>query len=296
MPAEGLHHRSKKVRYDILLVPSDDARGTRRIRFAAWQVISVIIGSIALVVAFVLLLLMYTPLGPLVPIPNPELENKYARELRAVSERMVAVMQQLVELQTYNVKLRNALGQNIVQTDSGFVELRPPRGKNNRLSRPTEAQISSLSTNDNRSVKKVNWPVVEHVEQDGGQRVAFPAILPTEGYITRGFDPEQRHYGLDIAGKVGTPVTAAADGNVVFAGWTNEDGYLVILSHAGGFLSFYKHNQSLLKTANTFVKRGEPVALLGNSGLTSAGPHLHFEIWKDGSPVDPSLYVVNLNF
>ncbi|MEP0823554.1 MAG: M23 family metallopeptidase, partial [Ignavibacterium sp.] len=112
--------------------------------------------------------------------------------------------------------------------------------------------------------------------------------------ITRGFEPGQRHFGLDIAGTLGTPVNAAADGYVVFAGWTVDEGYVMILSHTDGFLTFYKHNQTLLKGANVFVKRGEPIALLGNSGRMSSGPHLHFEIWKDGTPVDPSLYLLNL--
>jgi murein DD-endopeptidase MepM/ murein hydrolase activator NlpD len=126
--------------------------------------------------------------------------------------------------------------------------------------------------------------------------VSFPAILPAEGYITRGFSPSERHYGLDIAGRTGTLINAAADGHVVFAGWTNDDGNVVILSHLNGFVTFYKHNKSLVKTAGEYVKRGEPIALLGNSGRTSSGPHLHFEIWKDGSPVDPSEFLLNLNF
>jgi murein DD-endopeptidase MepM/ murein hydrolase activator NlpD len=133
------------------------------------------------------------------------------------------------------------------------------------------------------------------VKSETGERsaVSFPAILPTEGYMTRGFDPEYNHYGLDIAGKIGTLINAAADGNIVFSGWTYNDGYVVIISHASGFMSFYKHNQTLLKSAGSFVRRGEPIATLGNSGATSSGPHLHFEIWKDGVPVDPSIYMIN---
>jgi murein DD-endopeptidase MepM/ murein hydrolase activator NlpD len=134
------------------------------------------------------------------------------------------------------------------------------------------------------------------LEGDGRIAVSFPAILPTEGYMTRGFEPEHNHYGLDIAGKIGNLIVAAADGNIVFSGWTQEDGYVVIISHASGFMSFYKHNQSLLKSPGSFVRRGEPIAILGNSGTTSSGPHVHFEIWKDGIPVDPSLYMINYYF
>jgi len=67
----------------------------------------------------------------------------------------------------------------------------------------------------------------------------------------------------------------------------------VILSHTSGFMTFYKHNQTLLKSLGAFVRRGDPIVTLGNSGITSLGPHLHFEVWKDGVPVDPSAYMIN---
>ena len=134
------------------------------------------------------------------------------------------------------------------------------------------------------------------LETDARVAISFPAILPTEGYITRGFEPDHNHFGIDIAGKTGNLIVTAADGNIVFSGWTYDDGYIVIVSHASGFMSFYKHNQSLLKSSGSFVRRGEPIATLGNSGIKSSGPHVHFEIWKDGVPVDPSLYMINFYF
>ena len=87
-------------------------------------------------------------------------------------------------------------------------------------------------------------------------------------------------------------MSAAADGYIVFSGWTYDDGNMVIISHGGGYFTIYKHNQSLLKSANDFVKRGQPIALLGNSGNTSYGPHLHFELWKDGQPQNPDEYLI----
>lgn len=298
MPEDRSHHITKKRLYDLLLVPSDDTGKAKGVRLAPWQMVSILVGSIAFVVVAVLLLLIYTPLGPLVPIPNPELENRYQRELLGLNERMSGVMQQLVELRAYNVKLRQALGENVTLTDSGVVSTGAQRQTGSAASRSLQRGIeqeqrSPQNAPVDRSVP-FSKPVVERVEV-APQQVVFPVIMPTEGYVTRTFNPNQRHFGIDIAGKSGTPVNAAAEGYVIFAGWANEDGNLVILSHAGGFLTFYKHNQSLLKPANSFVKRGEPIALLGNSGISS-GPHLHFEIWKDGAPVDPANYIININF
>ena len=97
---------------------------------------------------------------------------------------------------------------------------------------------------------------------------------------------------MDIAGQRGTPVQAPGDGVVLFAGWTYDDGNMLIIAHGGGYLTVFKHNQSLLKSALSGVKRGEPIALLGTSGRTSLGPHLHFEVWKNGLPQDPNEYLL----
>ena len=110
--------------------------------------------------------------------------------------------------------------------------------------------------------------------------------------MTQGFDADHRHYGIDYATKTGTPVYAATDGYVVFSGWTYDDGNMIILSHGGGYLTVYKHNQLLLRTEHAFVKRGEMIAESGSSGKTSSGPHLHFEVWKDGLPRDPQEFLL----
>jgi len=97
---------------------------------------------------------------------------------------------------------------------------------------------------------------------------------------------------MDFAGKRGTPIHAAGDGVVVFSGWTYEDGNMLIIAHSGGVSTAYKHNQALLKNVHSTVKHGEAVALLGSSGKTSYGPHLHCEVWKDGIPQYPNEYLL----
>jgi murein DD-endopeptidase MepM/ murein hydrolase activator NlpD len=120
-------------------------------------------------------------------------------------------------------------------------------------------------------------------------------ILPSNGYISRAFDPERGHYGIDIVVKDGTPVYASAGGFVVFSGYTNNFGHIIILSHSDGYLSIYKHCSVILKKEREFVKQGELIAQSGNSGLATTGPHLHFEIWHNGKPVDPETILLNNN-
>jgi len=290
------HHKSKKVRYDVLLVPRDDAGRSKSLRLAPWQFYVLMSCTLVLVVAIVIGLLVYTPVGALIPIENPELVNRYSKELISLNERMTSVMQELLLLREYNAKLRNALGEKAVVTDSGVTVVGNARTEKPGSTKPDDrAQKLPEIVRPAASGPIVGSRTMQSVPQEN-TRIVFPVVLPTTGYITRGFDAVQRHYGLDIAGSVGAPINAAADGYVVFSGWTSDDGNKIILSHPGGFLTFYKHNQSLLTATNTHVRRGEPIALLGNSGETSAGPHVHFEIWRDGVPVDPANYILNLNF
>jgi murein DD-endopeptidase MepM/ murein hydrolase activator NlpD len=118
-------------------------------------------------------------------------------------------------------------------------------------------------------------------------------ILPVNGYISRGFDTEKGHYGIDIVARDGTPVYAAAGGFVVFSTYTNDYGHVIILSHSDGYLSFYKHCSVILKKEREFVKQGELIAKSGNSGMATTGPHLHFEIWQNGKAVDPENILIN---
>lgn len=127
----------------------------------------------------------------------------------------------------------------------------------------------------------------------------MPTCMPAQGFISQGFRqdylfPERSHLGIDIAGKTGSAIKAAAAGRVMFSGWTTHFGNCLIVAHRNGYMTFYGHNQVNLKSVQEKVRRGEPIALLGTSGRSSA-PHLHFEIWKDGVPVDPMEFLEGLD-
>ena len=116
-------------------------------------------------------------------------------------------------------------------------------------------------------------------------------FAPVTGTISDGYNLEKKHFAVDIAVAIGTPVKAVADGTVIFAEWTAETGNVIIVRHASGFISIYKHNGTLHKHQGDLVKSGEVIASAGNSGEYSTGPHLHFELWNEGYPVDPTKYI-----
>ena len=116
-------------------------------------------------------------------------------------------------------------------------------------------------------------------------------IPPITGSISYGFDPENEHLGLDINAPPNTPVKAVLDGYIIYAGWTLETGNTIGIQHDNNLISFYKHNSELLKKTGAIVQAGEAVAIIGNTGTQSTGPHLHFELWSNGKPINPANYI-----
>ncbi|MBP5536230.1 MAG: M23 family metallopeptidase [Bacteroidales bacterium] len=116
-------------------------------------------------------------------------------------------------------------------------------------------------------------------------------FTPMKGKIIASYDPKIKHYGVDIAGTTNATIKAAYSGTVAFSGFTVETGYVIVLQHPGNVISLYKHNSALLKREGDFVRAGEPIAYLGNSGELTTGPHLHFELWINGKAVNPLQYI-----
>ena len=114
---------------------------------------------------------------------------------------------------------------------------------------------------------------------------------PLKGIVTNQFDLPKGHYGADIVAKPNQVVSVVLDGTVIQATWSVEFGHIIQVQHKHNLLSSYKHNSELLKKVGSRVKAGEPIAIIGNSGELTWGPHLHFELWFDGKPLDPEEYI-----
>jgi len=110
---------------------------------------------------------------------------------------------------------------------------------------------------------------------------------PIKGDITQAFNFEENHFAIDIAADIGTPVKSILDGKILFSEWSVDTGHVIIVDHGDNIVSVYKHNSKSLKEQNDFVQAGEVIAYSGNQGSLSSGPHLHFELWKNGTPIDP---------
>ena len=116
-------------------------------------------------------------------------------------------------------------------------------------------------------------------------------FAPLKGTITNEFNPSKEHFGIDVVAPKDEAIKATLDGTVVFAEWTVETGYVIQIQHGNNLVSSYKHNSVLLKKVGEEVKAGEAIAIVGNSGELSSGPHLHFELWKDGKALNPGDFI-----
>lgn len=303
MPAERVRRKKNRWKYNIVLLPHEDAGKSWSFRIALWGLVASLTLYAILVGTLTVVLLKWTPLGVWIPVKNPELERRYGREVTALQEQLSRIVADVVVLQRYNAKLRQALGSDLTggggssvanaQQNTDAEKIQQAAIGQGNVQEPPYATDETLS--HAASAIDARQALAMPTSSRDLFRQTLPMRLPVNGYTTRGFEPARGHLGIDIAGKQGSPILAAADGYILFAGWTYDAGYMMIIAHGNGYFTFYKHNQSLLKAANTFVKHGEPIALLGNTGAMSHGPHLHFEVWKDGVARDPSEYVLNFH-
>ncbi len=116
-------------------------------------------------------------------------------------------------------------------------------------------------------------------------------FTPVSGIVTTFFSLAENHFGIDIVAKENETIKATLDGTVILSDWTVETGYVIGIQHQQNYISFYKHNSALLKKVGSFVKAGDPIAIIGESGELTTGPHLHFELWHSGSPINPLNYM-----
>ncbi len=117
-------------------------------------------------------------------------------------------------------------------------------------------------------------------------------FCPLKGTVTNLYDARGSHFGVDIVSNLNEPVLSVLDGTVIMAGWTLEAGYVIQVQHSHDLISIYKHNSQLLKKMGDRVSAGEPLAIIGNTGELTTGPHLHFELWYRGKPLNPRDYIV----
>lgn len=151
---------------------------------------------------------------------------------------------------------------------------------------PSEATLSILQEMQGLPLEEARVQVFEG--RFIGETYFFS---PLKGMVTSIFDPAKDHFGIDVVAKENEPVKSIADGTVIFTSWTLGTGYVVAVQHTNELISIYKHNSVILKNIGDVVKGGEIISIIGNTGELTTGPHLHFEMWYKGSPLNPQDFI-----
>ena len=140
------------------------------------------------------------------------------------------------------------------------------------------------------SEDRFNFFSSENSENSSIEKLLF--FKPVDGLVTQSFNADEEHYGVDVVSKENELIKSTLSGMVVFSSWTSETGNVIAIQHANNFISIYKHNSALLKQQGESVEVGESIAIIGNSGKWSSGPHLHFELWHNNQAVNPENYIL----
>ena len=255
--------RKRKTRFFTFMMVPDNEREARSMKIKAGTVRFLILFGIAIVVLIILGAVTYWKVASLALSYDNVLEEN--RQLKDGLSRMEEIENDLTRLKKIDQKLRSSL--------SGYVTLNQNGG----------------TANDEDAMAKMD-DLLDYT-MDRSLFNSIPDIYPVDGFSTRGYENESMlgdtHFGIDIASPKGSPVKATADGEVIFSGWTFEEGYVVIIKHSLDYFSFYKHNLRNICQKWEYVKKGQIIALLGDTGRVSSGPHLHFEIWQGTTPIDP---------
>lgn len=133
--------------------------------------------------------------------------------------------------------------------------------------------------------------IIDMIFQERSKLADF-FIKPSKGLIINEFHPEDGHFGIDFAVQTGSPIFASQGGLVIFSDFTIDDGHKIIIQHENGYISVYKHCSSIIVEERDLVVQGDLVGFSGNSGKNTTGPHLHFELWKDGKPINPEEFFI----
>lgn len=227
------------------------------------------------------ILIAFTPIREYIPgYSSQELERR-ASELYFKTDSL----QQLVGYQTEYI----ANIQKVLTGDLKFEQADPDN---------TSTDVSGLSAGDlapsqadsmlRETVRKEDKYNLFLSAKSGSNFVLFP---PAQGPISADFNLKEKHFAVDVNVPINTPIKAAADGRVILTEWSVETGYVVLVEHSNNLLTVYKHNTKLTKSQGDIVKAGEVIAISGNTGTLTTGPHLHFELWNNGYPVDPKTFI-----
>jgi murein DD-endopeptidase MepM/ murein hydrolase activator NlpD len=273
----------KTTHFRLSLLDAKTHQQLKSVRFTKTSFIITIVCGIVIFCAIIFSLIAFTPIRTFIP-GYPDANTKRTAIQNAIKADSLENV--IYKWELYARNLRRVLeGESGLDIDSLMTASK----------KQAEAVKNQKYLNTQDSLLRKNIQEEEMFEIAGRNSRSLPIegmhfFTPLKGVITQGYDPAMHPY-IDIAAPEGTAVNAVADGTVIFTGWSEETGYTIQLQHDSDIISIYKHNNKLTKKVGDKVKAGTAIALVGNTGSLTTGPHLHFELWYKGESMDPTKHI-----
>lgn len=270
----------KKLLHKYRLVILNESTFEEKISFKLSRLNVFVTGTLCIIglIGLTTLLIAFTPLREYIPGYSSTRLKKQATDLTYETDSLVRVLNNTNRyLDNIRLVLKGDIENNEINRDSLIAQFKLD---------PTSVDLTPIKQ-DSLLRAEVALEDKYNLFERSGVKTDFVLFPPVSGTLTQKFDPEKRHFAVDVVAPRETPVKATANGMVIFAEWTADTGHVIILEHENGLISAYKHNGSLNKSQGDIVRAGEVIAAVGNTGELTTGPHLHFEIWQNGTPINP---------
>ncbi len=274
-----------RTKYKLVLMHDKTFEVQASLRLSLLNVIIVFSTVFVVIGLIVYSAIAFTPLKNMV-VGYSEVST--SRQVISNSKTTDSILNTLVAYEVYFDMLQRRLSgasdslityDSLSKIDYSKIEIAKPSQADLQLrNEVAQEDLFNLSSDDSRNTGAENIESLHF----------FP---PVKGTVTSGFNLRDKHFGVDIVANENSPVKACLDGTVLDAYWNIENGNVLVVQHDHGIISMYKHNSQLLKKAGNTIKAGDVIAIIGNTGELSTGPHLHFELWHDKLPINPEKYI-----
>ncbi|WP_010665542.1 M23 family metallopeptidase [Marinilabilia salmonicolor] len=281
-----------KNKYKLAIFNEQTYQEVLVIRLSRLNVFTIVGASAILLIVLVILLIAFTGLREYIPgYPDANQRLMIVRNAQRVDSLFVEIEKRNKFIDNVQHIIRGGVPEEIVENpEEQSEDVGSPA-----IGNPVDVEFSrSEEDSAFRALveKEEKYNLSYSAEMNPGTVLENTFFFtPLKGMVVNRFGDPRGHFGVDIVAGPGARVSAVMDGVVVFSGWTVETGYVIQVQHANNLISSYKHNERLLKSIGDHVKAGEAIAHVGNSGELTTGPHLHFELWYNGMPLDPQEYI-----
>ena len=277
-------------KYRLIIVDDETFEERTSFKLSRLNVLTIIASASMLITVILLSIVIYTPAKELIPGYS---DAQAKREAKQALERADAMEDELYKQDLY---IQNVM--RVLKGEVNSEEIETPEN-----SAPVEEHKGDLdfSPSIKDSVLRADVAAEERYNlnfKNSESRTTMAALSnlvffsPLRGTVSSSFNIATEHLGVDVVAPDKTAIKSVLEGTVILSTWSANEGYVIAIQHVDNLISIYKHNSILLKKTGDIVKAGESVAIIGNSGELSDGPHLHLELWYRGDALDPENFIL----